>query len=233
MQPPKFTLDDVRYAEGAATFQRARDLYESGKVGPVKEDKSGYHAIVNGTQPYRVTISNKRVDVGSCECYLGQNDRLCKHMLALALAVLHPSGKTDTDNIVDTKPHYLIDTKKQVVAGMRKIRAYTGPSRIWFSYQRSLATGAGMITDAIKELYPSRENVVYLWRLVERLDKKLVNGVDDSDGVVGECISQILEQLAIHARLQPGLEPVIRDYCGRKTGFGFEEDLRRLLDKTL
>jgi hypothetical protein len=229
MQPPKFTFEDVKYAEDPGMFRRALDLYESGKVGKISEDPNGYSATVQGTQPYRVNVSFRRVDEGYCSCYMGQHNRLCKHMLALALAVLYTSGKMDATEPEAKAPADLSAAKPLVTAGMRKLRFYTGPSRIWFSYQRTLATGASMIAHAVSGLPPSRENVKYLWSIIERIDKKLLNGVDDSDGVVGECVGKVLEQLAAYAKEAPELEPLIRSYCGRRTSFCFEDDLRSLL----
>lgn len=91
------------------------------------------------------------------------------------------------------------EIKPLVNAGMRKLRYYTGPSHTWFSYQRSLATGAGMIADAVGRLPPTKENARYLWQLIERIDKKLANGVDDSDGDV--VTSQ--PELKVRATIDP------------------------------
>jgi len=233
MQKPEFTTNDIRHAANKASYDRALDLYKAGKVGPITADRLGYSAIVQGTHPYRVSVSAKHVDKGDCDCYLGQNDSLCKHILALALAVLGPSGAIESSNNA-TASHVSPDEAKQLIKdGIKKLRAYTGPSRVWFSYQRSLATGAAMIAEATTNLPPSKENADYLWRLVERLDKKLQTGVDDSNGVVGNCIDIIIDCLAGYARQTPDLEPRIRKFCSRKTGFGFETSLQSLMDKPL
>ena len=212
-------------------FARALDLYQSGKVGKITEGLNGYAATVQGSQPYRVKVSIRRVDEGDCSCYMGQHDRLCKHMFALALAILHASGKMDETGPEISAPTDLPDARRLVSAGMRKLSRYTGPSRVWFSYQRKLATGAGMIAHAVSGLPPSRENANYLWSIIKQIDKKLLNGVDDSDGVVGECAGKILEQLAAYAKTVPELEPVIRKYCDNKTNFCFEGDLRAMLER--
>lgn len=187
----------------------------------------GYRAIVHGTHPYHVSVSQRRVDDGDCTCYLGQNDRLCKHVLALALAVLHATG-----GIRAAEPQPLTsleEVKPMVNAGMQKLRYYTGPSRVWFSYQRSLATGAGMIAQAVSRLPPTKENARYLWKLVERIDKKLANGIDDSDGHVGACVMALIAQLAAYAKKQPDLEPLILGFCDNKTNFVFERELRAIV----
>ncbi len=229
MHAPKFTLPDIRFADGDATFNRAQDLYQSGKVNNIKETPYGYSATVQGTQTYEVSISSRRIDEGNCTCYLGQNDRLCKHMLALGLAVLVASGKMQESAAKMTAPIDITEVKKLVTTGMKKLRRYTGPSRVWFSYQRSLATGARMITHAVSALPPSKENASYLWHVIERIDKKLANGVDDSDGVVGDCVDRIIRQLADYAIAAPELVPDIRRYANMKTNFDFGDDLRAML----
>lgn len=224
-QKPEFTFEDVKYAENPAMYQRALDLFQTGKVQPISEDKHGYFTTVAGTQLYKVYLSRKEIDHCDCSCYMGERGLLCKHVLALALAVLHASGKineakSDTEAVQDLK------TVKQLVnEGMRKLRPYTGPSRIWFSYTRKLATGTEMITHAISGLPPSKENARYLWDLVKRIDKKLMNGIDDSDGAVGGCARIIIEQLAAYVKELPELESLIKKYCDQKTNFDFEKDL--------
>lgn len=229
MKSPKFTLDDVKYADSPAAFQRAQVLYRSGKVGRVVEGLSGFEATVHGTQPYAVTISSSRVDQGDCTCYLGQHGRMCKHMLALALAVLQDSGKLESMTTAHSAPTDLVAVKHIVNAGMNKLRAYRGPSKIWFSYQRTLATGAGIIAQGVSALPATKENAAYLWSVIMRIDRKLANGVDDSDGVVGECAARITQQLAAYAHSEPALAPVIRRYCDKKTNFCFEDELRQAL----
>lgn len=229
MQQPKFIIEDVQYAENPTVFERALDLYQSGKVGNIAERLHGYSTTVQGSHPYIVNVSMRRVDEGDCTCYMGQHDKLCKHVLALALAVLHASGKIDKAVSETTAPADLPAARGLVTAGMQKLRRYTGPSRIWFRYQRSLATGAGMIAHAVSGLPPSKENAKYLWSVVGRIDKKLMNSVDDSDGVVGDCAGKIIKQLAGYVKEMHELEPIIREYCDKKTNFCFEDDLRAML----
>lgn len=229
MQPPAFILDDIKFADGPTTFGRAQELFRSGKVREIAETARGYRAIVQGTHPYHVSVSQRLVDDGDCTCYLGQNDRLCKHVLALAIAVLHATGQIKAATSQPPPPANLEEAKSMVNAGMKKLRDYTGPSRIWFSYQRSLATGAGMIAHAVSGLPPTKENARYLWKLVERVDKKLVNGIDDSDGHVGSCIMRLIDQLDSFAKNQPDLKPLILRCCDSKTNFGFEKELRARL----
>src|SRR5205823_10805132 len=82
---PAHGLDKIKFATDAPTWRRALALYESGKITNFKSDKVGYSATVHGGHQYHVFVSAHRYDEGSCNCYLGQNDTLCKHMVAVAL----------------------------------------------------------------------------------------------------------------------------------------------------
>ncbi|MBI3255826.1 MAG: SWIM zinc finger family protein [Candidatus Andersenbacteria bacterium] len=227
---PHFTIHDIKYADDMAMFDRAQELYKTGKVGKIHEVGlgRGYAATVSGSKPYKVYVSSRHIDEDDCTCYMGQNEMLCKHMLALAIAVLHKTGSIETE-VPNTD---LMVVKEEVSAGMGKLRAYDGPSHTWFSYQRKLATGAGMIAEAIQSLPATEKNANYLWKLVLRISKKLATGgIDDSDGVVGNCVYGIIEQLAKYAQGEPRLKAVIMQYCKDDTGFGFEDELRNLLQK--
>lgn len=227
MGTPKFTLNDVKYAEDSAMFARAEKLFKFGKVGAINEEIYGYSATVHGTHLYEVSVSKRRVDEGSCTCYMGQNDMLCKHMLALALAVLYMTGASAAPPITD-----IGEAKKQVNEGIKKLRPYNGPSRIWFSYQRGLSVGAGMIMHAVSGLPASKENAEYLWELVLRLSDRLAtSGIDDSDGTVGNCVSEIVLKLGEIAKKEPSLKPMLERLSRDDTGFGFEDELRDLLRK--
>ena len=83
-----YDLNKIKFAIDGATFTRAVGLYESGKVTEVKTLGGYYSAVVQGTNPYRVSVSSRNYKQGHCTCYLGQKDTLCKHMVALALHVV-------------------------------------------------------------------------------------------------------------------------------------------------
>jgi Uncharacterized conserved protein len=130
MKQPKFTFDDVKFAGGPAIFKRAMDLYQSGKVGQISEEQHNYTATVQGTHLYTVNISMTHMDKGYCTCYMGQNDMLCKHILALALAVLNASGKMEHRIPAGSPSSDLNEIKPIVTAALNKLRPYHGPSRI-------------------------------------------------------------------------------------------------------
>ncbi len=150
MQRPDYDLNKIKFATDGSTFEKAVALYESGKVTQVEEGIRSYSAIVLGTNPYRVLVEARRYDYGHCTCYLGQNDTLCKHMVALALFVVC-DGKplTNEDKKVIATPtcsgnlgtlnnEDLSIIKKSITDSMRYIKPYTGPSLTWFAYQNSL-----------------------------------------------------------------------------------------------
>ena len=88
IQPPDYDLNKIKFATDESTFGKAVSLYENGKVTQVEQGIRSYTAVVLGTKPYRVSVEARRYDYGHCACYLGQNDTLCKHMVALALYVV-------------------------------------------------------------------------------------------------------------------------------------------------
>ncbi len=82
---PKYDLDKIKFATDGPTFEKAVDLYDKERVTRFKEELNGFFATVLGTKPYKVYVGNRRYDQGDCECYLGQNYMLCKHMVAVAI----------------------------------------------------------------------------------------------------------------------------------------------------
>lgn len=223
---PTFTLFDVRYATDATIVARAETLYRQGNVRLEPYRGNGYSAIVQGSQPYQVLLSERAVDIGSCTCYMGQQDQFCKHLLALAFLVLHETGALQQ---VD-KPLTEMGAKAQIAAGARKFTAYNGPSRVWFAYQQRLAVGAGMIQEALPFLPRNKSTISYLWKLVVRFSRKLSHGgIDDSDGTVGDCIGEIITRIASIAKEDTTFLEYAKTYCVTDTGFGFAEDLQAKL----
>jgi hypothetical protein len=230
MTPPGFTVDDIKYADSPDLFKRAEDLFKSGKVKKLTEFSRGYDAQVQGTNLYDVSISRKSIDKGYCSCPMGERDFLCKHMLAVGLAVLAATGGLKEQKHQKQHLSSLADVKRSVSEGMRKLGSYSGPSSTWWSYQRKLATGSGIITDAIEGLEPSPKHAEYLWSLVLRISNKLATtGIDDSDGTVGDCVYSIIEKLAEFGTQMPELKPLLKSFCKDDTGFGFEDELRKSL----
>ena len=227
---PIFTIDDVRYSEGQTTYARARELFDHGKVTNFEFTAYGYLAVVRGTNDYIVSLSSKALELADCTCYMGQTDQLCKHVLAVALVALSRQGcKTDeAARILTTE-----EAKLRIRAGLKKIRAYSGPSKIWFSYQRQLSVGAGIIVATVKQLPPTPDNAILIWKTVLRLSKKLsTGGVDDSDGSVGNgCGLELIATLHNWAATSDDLYHCIEKFTSDETGLGFEDELRTMFNR--
>ena len=240
---PKYDLDKIKFATDGPTFEKAVDLYEKGKVTQLKEELNGFFAIVLGTKPYKVYVDNRHYDQGDCECYLGQNDTLCKHMVAVAIrAVTRGKPLTDEDKKLVNQPTSsgqlgelskgeLSAVKKSITGAMRYIKPYDGPSRIWFAYQRSLQEGCNRLSALVSELPVSKQTAVLLIDMLLRLDKKLCgSGVDDSDGTVGGFMEGVVLILEEYARLDPTCIKTFEKLCGRETCFEWEEPLMNIVD---
>lgn len=237
---PKYDLDKIKFATDSPTFEKAVGLCEKGKVTQFKESIMAYSAIVLGTKPYRVSVEARRYDYGHCECYLGQNDMLCKHMVALAIyAVKNGQPLTDEEKrqmsqvtcsgrLGEISKGELLSFKKEITGAMRYIKAYEGPSRIWFAYQGSLSEGCNRLTKIVSELPISEQTAKLLVDMLLRLDNKLCRGgVDDSDGTVGGFIEETVQVLEEYAKLDQNCAKAFEALKDKETCFGWEEPLLR------
>lgn len=242
LQPPDYDLNKIKFATDEPTFTKAVELYESGKVTEVEEGIRSYTAIVLGTKPYRVSVEARRFDYGRCTCYLGQNNTLCKHMVALAIYMVK-DGKPLTEE--DKRTVYtptcsgksgslsnkeLSEVKKAITSALRYIKPYTGPSKIWFTYQNSLEEGCNRLSAIISDLPVGIETTQLLVDLLLRVDQKLqTGGVDDSEGVVGGFIEEVVKVLEEYVKLDPTCIKAYNQLQNKETCFGWEEPLLRLV----
>lgn len=238
---PSYTLDKIKFATDGPTFGRAVGLYEAGKVTQFEDGPGGYSAVVLGTRPYRVFVSGRHYDQGDCECYLGQNDALCKHMVAVAICAAMdgkelreeekaPVGGPACSGRPGTlSKEELAETKKAVTSAMRYVKPYDGPSRTWFAYQNSLDEGCARLSKLVSDLPASLQTAKLVVDMLLRLDKKLrVGGVDDSNGTVGGFIQETVAVLLEFARLDPECIEAFARLRGRETCFGWEEPLVKI-----
>jgi len=243
MQKPKFDLDKIKFATDAPTFEKAVVLYESEKVTKFEEGIGSYSAVVQGTKPYRVSIEAHQYGLATCDCYLGQNDTLCKHMVAVAIyAVKDGEPLTDEDKrqvsqitcsgkLEILSKTELVAIKKSITGAMRYIKSYNGPSRIWFSYQNSLSEGCNRLAKIVSELPVSEQTVKLLIDMLLRLDDKLCrSGVDDSDGTVGGFMEEVVIVLQEFAKLDSSCIKVFEELKGKETCFGWEEPLLKFIE---
>lgn len=242
---PDYDLEKIKFGTGGPTFERAVHLYESGKVKEFESFMNGFSAVVLGTKPYKVFISGRHYDRGSCECYLGQHETLCKHMVAVAIyAVMRgehlseedkkPTGQVTCSGKLGTlSKEELTVVKKSISEAMRYIKPYRGPSRIWFAYQNSLSEGCNRLSDIVSKLPVSFQATELLVNLLLRLDKKLCQGgVDDSDGTVGGFIYETVEVLKEYTKLDSSCIKAFKKFCDQSTCFDWEESLVKIFDET-
>lgn len=230
---------------GKAAFEKAVDIYNSGGVVNFEDAGSGFSAKIRGSKGnfYNVYISARNCDSGNCDCYMGKNDYLCKHMIALAIRAVSGDKKISEDekSIVET-PRFsgrlgnlqkseLLEMKANITSAMRCIKPYNGPSRIWFSYQSSLSEGCGRLAEIVSELPAGEQTAKLLIDVLLRLDKKLCSGgVDDSEGTVGGFIEQTVGILEKFAELDPACIEIFKKLSGRETCFGWEEPLLKFIE---
>jgi len=241
---PAYDLNKIKFAADEATFQRAVGLYESSKVTEIEALGGYYSAVVLGTQPYRVSVSARNYKQGHCTCYLGQKDTVCKHMVALALHVVmdgRPISDKDKQLTNGVKcsslrealsPDELAAVKKSINESIKYIKPYHGPSRTWFANQDSLREGCNRLSVIVSNLPVSRQAAEILVKLLLRLDRKLqVGGVDDSNGIVGGFMNDVVAMLKDFAQMDHACIDAFESLCGKETCFGWEEPLVRIFDE--
>ena len=242
MTKPKYDLDKVKFATGSPVWERAVDLYERGKVTRFEDRGTSFAAVVLGGSPYEVLVSADRFDVGDCTCYLGQNDELCKHMVALAIrTVTGVRPLTDEEKKMVSSPissgrkgmlsaDHARRLRGEITATMRLVKPYNGPSRTWFAYQASLSEGANRLAAIVPELPVCEASAQLLVDMLLRLDKKLcTGGVDDSDGTIGGFMEETVAVLVEYAKLDPECSDAFRTLIGRETCFEWEQPLLAVL----
>lgn len=241
---PKYDLDKIKFGTDEGTFQKAVDLYESGKIKDFREGIKSCSATVIGTKPYKVFVEDRRFDYGHCTCYLGQNDTLCKHQIAVALYTVK-QGKllTDQERKYTATPTWggklgklsvdeIAEKKREITHALRYIKAYDGPSRTWFVYQDSLSEGCRRLSAVISSLPASEQTADLLVKLLLRLDKKLCDsGIDDSDGTVGSFMESVVLILQEYAKADLSLIPTFLPLVGIQTCFGWEEPLVKVVEQ--
>lgn len=241
--PPTYDLNKIKFATDEATFRRAVELYERGKVTQVEEAFGDFTAVIQGTQPYRVSVSGRNYRHGHCTCYVGEKGSLCKHMVALALhAVLNgkPLAAEDkqlrneirrSDRREALSDSDLAAVKASITEAMKYIKSYRGPSRTWFANQDSLQEGCNRLRAIISDLPIHPQTAALLVNLLNRLEKKLsVSGVDDSNGIVGSFAGELIDLLEEFAQIDPACIDAFEALYGNDA-FGWKEPLVRIFDE--
>ncbi|MDD4122815.1 MAG: hypothetical protein PHO23_00885 [Candidatus Pacebacteria bacterium] len=138
---PSFNLEDIKATTDPPTYQKAVDLYNKKKIIQFKEELNGYSAVVKGSELYDVYVDMCQCNKGGCNCYLGQHDIFCKHMVAVAIyAVMNGQKLTTQDENITQGPvcgeltkdltkEEVGAFKKEISCAMKFIKPYTGGSR--------------------------------------------------------------------------------------------------------
>ncbi|MCK5027710.1 MAG: hypothetical protein KAS07_04790 [Candidatus Pacebacteria bacterium] len=239
-----YNLDKIKFSTDEQTYERAVGLYEGGKVTNFKEELNGFFAIVLGTKPYKVYVDKRQHDRGDCECYLGQHDTLCKHMVAVAIYAVMDGKKLSKEEkeliggpvcsskLGELNKDELTKIKKVITLAIRYIKPYNGPSRIWFAYQNSLDEGCARLSVIVSELPVCEQTAKLLVDILLRLDKKLCRGgVDDSNGTVGGFIEEVVLVLKEYTKLDPMCIKAFKKLCDRETCFGWEKPLVKIFNE--
>jgi len=106
----------------------------------------------------------------------------------------------------------LIEYKMRVRDGMKYIKSYSGPSSKWFQYQSDLLLGARKLLFLCSELPICESSVDIIISILVKLDKKISQAIDDSDGSVGNAMEQMVDVLCLMGDIHP---PII-SYISRK-----------------
>ncbi len=235
----QFTISDIQIGLGDHEFDKALALYQKGCVKKIKENYLGYDAIVSGTHDYKVSVSSSFYDRGNCDCYIGQKGELCKHMIALAIALVYKHRPNDTKvieqpldqavclgEVRNINKEELEKTKSEISHAMTFIKSYNGPSSKWFLYQDSLITGSRLILLALSRIPVCEKSAIICIDTLKKLDKKVLNGIDDSDGTIGELMCQIVEVLNLFVCFDNNLKGFIANKLPNGESFDWESGFK-------
>lgn len=135
-------------------------------------------------------------------------------------------------NLGELSKEDLQEIKKEVTSALKYIKAYSGSSRTWFSYQSSLDEGCARLSTIVSKLPVSEQTAKLLIHLLLRLDKKLLTGgVDDSNGTVGGFMEETALMLQDYAKLDLMCTKAFKKLIGKETCFGWEEPLVKIFNE--
>jgi hypothetical protein len=244
MASSEITIDKLKYTVGKETYDKGVAMYEAGKIKSKSElGEKVFELEVQGTQTYSVTIYLKAFDYSFCDCYVGQKNIYCKHLVAAALSVIKndkPLTKQEraylatlefSNKLGELTADKLEKFEQEITKNMKYIKLYSGSSRYWDAYQASLCEGVDRMIPIISKLPVSLQTAKILVKILLRLEKKLMNGVDDSDGTVGDFMIDIVELLKKFIKKDANcLKAVEKLQNMETTSFNWEKDLLLILN---
>lgn len=91
-------MNDWKHLFRSRILDRGLSYYEMGAVGEVERTKTGYCAMVEGTEDYEVEIELRDGAVCSmnCTCPYAQDDNYCKHMAAVLYEIEEREEELET-----------------------------------------------------------------------------------------------------------------------------------------
>lgn len=148
------SLEDIQIDVGDNEFKKAMAIYQDNKIGDLQESPRGYSAKIKGTSIYNVSIDKYAYDRGDYSCYLGQKNVLCKHMVALAIAMVYKDYPDNLDlinipldravcsgEVREITEEETLTFNEEIKTALACLKSYRGPSSKWFEYQDSLIKG--------------------------------------------------------------------------------------------
>ena len=112
-----FTKQQIKQLANNTSYQRGVEYFESGAVRKISREGNTFEANVSGSSKYRVSLEiEKGGDLDfECSCPY-DHDGICKHSVALGLAVLAEFGDTfkDTQKTAETPVNEVIADFKSI-----------------------------------------------------------------------------------------------------------------------
>ena len=97
---------------------------------------------------------------------------------------------------------------------------------------KTLSEGCARLAAIVSKLPVNEQIAELLVKLLLRLDRKLqVGGVDDSNGIVGGFMSEVVGMLIEYTKVDPRCINTFAQLTGKQTCFGWEEPLVRIFDE--
>ena len=167
--------------------------------------------------------------------FTAKGDDQCKHIIALAIAVVYKYRPKDTESIKhpidqavcsgvvrDETENELHKDKLEINKAMTFIKGYNGPSSKWFQYQDSLTKGSRFILLALSKIPVCEDSALLCINTLKKLDKKILGSVDDSDGTIGDLIFKTIEILNLFVSYNPELKYFITKKLPKGEAFDWE-----------
>ncbi|WP_250445486.1 SWIM zinc finger domain-containing protein [Actinotalea sp. C106] len=185
-----------------ATVSRGRAYARSGRVVAVRHEAGVLHAQVDGTDTYAVRLTSTS---WTCTCPVGLTGALCKHCVAVVLAVAEggPIPDAPDSGLAAQLPGQAVVLDVDEVAD--EVEATLAPGRRFYEYRH--ANGYAADAEGLVQLLEDAADSASLplLRVLERAVTLMVRTIlrsDDSSGVQGDQISRLL---TAHARTAQGL----------------------------